>query len=189
MYSALKQEGVPLYKLARKGMEVEREARRVRISSLRLEIAAADRLRFEVACSKGTYVRVLAEDIGGALQTTAHLSVLRRTRFGPFGVEQAIDLQSWDPTDDTSLLPIREALADLPLRHVSERVTLAVRQGKTWVLDEIEAAPEGSVALLVAPSQHPVAVVVRRGGRWSFGRVLSDAATLQGSVPVLTNRG
>jgi len=151
MYSALKRAGVPLYKLARKGMEVERQARQVRIVELRLEPTGVDRLRFEVECSKGTYVRVLAEDIGRALQTEGYVSALRRTRFGPFGLEKAVDLQSWNPTEGASLVSILDALSDLPVRSVAERVAAAARQGKTWVLGEIEPAPDGSIALLVAP--------------------------------------
>ncbi|OFV87008.1 MAG: tRNA pseudouridine(55) synthase TruB, partial [Acidobacteria bacterium RBG_16_68_9] len=90
MYSALKQGGVPLYKLARQGVEVERSGRLVHIESLRLCRADEASLDFEVSCSKGTYVRVLAEDVAAALGTAAHVSVLRRTRFGEFTLSHAV---------------------------------------------------------------------------------------------------
>lgn len=186
MYSALKRSGIPLYKLARRGVEVEREARPVRIANLRLELADDDRLEFEVSCSKGTYVRVLAEDIGVTLGTEAHLSSLRRTRFGAFGVDRAVDLESWEPSDSTPLVPIREALSELPTYCVTDRVAQSVRQGKAWVLDDIESASDGSLALLVDSAQQAVAVIARRNGRWNFGRVLGTS--LQDHAPMLPNQ-
>jgi tRNA pseudouridine55 synthase len=100
MFSAKKQDGVPLYKLARKGREVEREPRFVRVSSfelLRFELPQFDvRLR----CSKGTYVRTLAHDLGEKLGCGAHLSALRRTATDRFTVAQAVplaELQAMDP--------------------------------------------------------------------------------------------
>jgi tRNA pseudouridine55 synthase len=147
-----------------------------------------DRLEFEVSCSKGTYVRVLAEDIGLALRTEAHLSSLRRSRFGPFGLEQAVSLENWTPADTSQLLSIREALSDLPTHCVTDRVAESVRQGKTWVLDEIESASDGSLAVLVDSAQEAVAVIARRDGRWSFGRVLNTANPLQPDEPMLANQ-
>ena len=86
MYSAIKRDGVPLYRFARQGLEVERTPRPVRIAHLGLESVGSGRLRFVLACSKGTYVRVLAEEIGAALGTAAHLDALRRTSFGSFDI-------------------------------------------------------------------------------------------------------
>jgi tRNA pseudouridine55 synthase len=176
MYSALKRSGVPLYKLARRGVEVERDARPVTIISLRVELVEDDRLQFEVSCSKGTYIRVLAQDIGAALQTEAHLVSLRRTQFGAFKVDRAVGLASWTPADRASLVSIREALSDLPVHCVTDRVAASVRQGKTGALDEIGPASEGALALLVDSTQKAVAVIAWRGGRWSFGRVLNERA-------------
>ncbi|MCX6906958.1 MAG: tRNA pseudouridine(55) synthase TruB [Verrucomicrobia bacterium] len=89
MVSAIKYQGRPLYKLARKGIEVEREPRLVHIYDLRLLATELPRLKFRMACSKGTYVRTLAADIGRALGCGAHLSELRRTAAGKFQLEQA----------------------------------------------------------------------------------------------------
>ncbi|MCC6716076.1 MAG: tRNA pseudouridine(55) synthase TruB [Gammaproteobacteria bacterium] len=89
MYSALKHQGERLYRLAAQGVTVERKARTVTIHAIeRLALGASD-LEIRVRCSKGTYIRTLAEDIGGALGTVAHLLALRRTRVAPFGIEDA----------------------------------------------------------------------------------------------------
>lgn len=90
MYSALKRAGRPLYEYARAGQTLEREARPVTIHQLELLALAAGSARIMVACSKGTYVRTLAEDIGRALGTVAHLSALRRTRVGTLEISAAL---------------------------------------------------------------------------------------------------
>ena len=93
MYSALKKEGKKLYEYARAGIEIEREARPISIKQLVLEQGEAkDELLLTVTCSKGTYVRVLGEDIAQALGTLGHLTALRRTQVGHFDIEQAISL-------------------------------------------------------------------------------------------------
>lgn len=89
MYSAVKRKGVPLYKLARRGEEVEREPRTVHIASARMLRWDPPDVEVEVVCSPGTYVRVLAQDLGRALGCGGHLADLRRTRNGPFGIEMA----------------------------------------------------------------------------------------------------
>lgn len=93
MYSALKRDGRPLYELARQGIEVEREARDVVIHSLVVEHFAGAVLHLAVDCSKGTYIRSLAEDIGSTLGCGAHLTGLRRTRVGDLRLEQAVSLE------------------------------------------------------------------------------------------------
>lgn len=89
MYSALKRDGRPLYELARRGITVDREARRVCIHELRLLAFAGDSCRLYVSCSKGTYVRSLAVDLGEALGCGAHVSALRRVAVGALGVADA----------------------------------------------------------------------------------------------------
>jgi len=93
MYSALKHEGKRLYQLAREGRQVAREARRVEIHALDLLEFGDDQLEFEVCCSKGTYVRTLAEDIGEALGCGAHLTALRRTAVDTWTLQQAVDME------------------------------------------------------------------------------------------------
>lgn len=92
MYSAVKQGGVPLYRLARKGCEVEREARDVEINSIKIHSIDLPLIDFTVSCSRGTYVRTLAHDIGERLGCGAHLRELRRLRSGPFELVSAITL-------------------------------------------------------------------------------------------------
>lgn len=118
MYSALKRDGRPLYEYARAGQVLEREARRVRIHGIEPLDFDGERLRIRVACSKGTYIRVLAEDIGKALGCGAHLSALRRERVGALSLEDAIPLDALASLDERSaaalLSPIDALLADLP---------------------------------------------------------------------------
>ncbi|TEA78442.1 tRNA pseudouridine(55) synthase TruB [Allopusillimonas ginsengisoli] len=94
MHSALKRDGKPLYKYARQGIELERPPRRVLIHKLELLRLEGLRADVFVECSKGTYIRTLAQDIGRVLGCHAHLAALRRTRVGPFVVEDAIGLEA-----------------------------------------------------------------------------------------------
>lgn len=95
MFSAIKIDGVPLYKMARKGEEIDREPRFIRIMSIEVLGVELPKVRFRVRCSKGTYVRTIAHDIGQKLGCGAHLSALRRTASGPLRVEQAIKLEDF----------------------------------------------------------------------------------------------
>jgi tRNA pseudouridine55 synthase len=187
MYSALKRAGVPLYKLARQGIEIERDARLVHITSLEITPEQPGRLRFRVACSKGTYVRVLAEDIGAALGSAAHLESLRRTRFGEFELKDAVALAAWSPDSRAGWLTIRQALSGLPAVVLDERQTAAVRHGQPWVLAQIEPFPPSDCAVLLDPTGCVAAVISNRGGRWEFARVLrGEQDSLQGLGPMLS---
>lgn len=104
MYSALKRAGRPLYAYARAGETVERAARVVRIHALSVEAFSADRLRIDVRCSKGTYIRTLAEDIGAALGCGAHLAGLERTEVGPFRLADAHTLAALEAVTEADLL-------------------------------------------------------------------------------------
>ena len=119
MYSALKREGKALYEYARAGIEVEREARRVTVHRLAIVSGSGDEWTLEVLCSKGTYVRTLAEDIGEALGCGAHLSALRRTGSGPLTLESAHTLEQLgemtEEQRDAALLNADTLLADWPL--------------------------------------------------------------------------
>jgi tRNA pseudouridine55 synthase len=177
MYSALKRDGVPLYRLARRGVEVEREPRPVTITELTLGADGTERLRFVLACSKGTYVRVLAEDIGAALGSTGHLETLRRTGFGRFPIGAAVPLDAWAPDRHGGLLSIRDALAHLPAFSIPAAAADAARQGKAWVLEQVPPPASPSEALLVDPAGEVAAVLVANGSRWTYGRVLAPPPT------------
>jgi tRNA pseudouridine55 synthase len=118
MHSALKRNGRPLYELARKGIEVEREARLVSIHSIEVLAFADDRLTLRVACSKGTYIRVLAADIGNALGCGAHLVGLRRTAVGELDLARSVTLVELEALDDAGrsacLQPVDALLKSLP---------------------------------------------------------------------------
>jgi tRNA pseudouridine55 synthase len=118
MYSALKRGGRPLYAYARAGETVEREPRTVTIHELRLEAFAGACLEVDVRCSKGTYIRTLAEDIGAALGCGAHLGALRRTEVGPFRLAAAHALADLECAPEAErvelLLPVDRLLAHLP---------------------------------------------------------------------------
>jgi len=104
MHSALKKDGKALYEYAREGIEVERQARSVTIRSLALQEVPAQKgrrcVRMWVECSKGTYIRTLAEDIGAALGCGAHLIALRRTRSGPFMASDCVSLEQLESMDE-----------------------------------------------------------------------------------------
>ncbi len=118
MHSALKHEGKALYDYARAGVEVERAPRRVTIHAIDILGWQADELVIDVRCSKGTYIRTLAEDIGTALGCGAHLSALRRTGSGALGVEQAISIEALqaltEPERDARLHSPDVLVAGLP---------------------------------------------------------------------------
>lgn len=184
MYSALKRDGVPLYQLARQGIEVERASRSIQIDELSLELLPEDQIGFGVSCSKGTYVRVLAEDIGRALGTVAHLKSLRRTRFGSFALAQALNLKDWNPSD-RDLLTMRQALAHLPTLSLDHAGVTATLRGQGWWLAKTMAGVEYPEVLLVDACDNVVAVVERRDGRWQFARVLISPQSLHGSAPMV----
>jgi tRNA pseudouridine55 synthase len=122
MYSALKRDGRPLYELARQGIVVEREARAVTIHAIELLNFAGDFMTLRVACSKGTYIRVLATDIGAALGCGAHLTALRRTRVGDLDLEGAVTLAELEGLDEAGRLahlkPVDALLRTLPILAV-----------------------------------------------------------------------
>jgi tRNA pseudouridine55 synthase len=113
MHSAIKIGGVPLYKLARKGEEVEREPRFIRIASFELLSFTSPKLTFAVHCTKGTYVRTIANDLGQKLGCGAHLSALRRTGSGKFTIAQCLPLDQIEalslPEIEKRLIPVYEA--------------------------------------------------------------------------------
>jgi tRNA pseudouridine55 synthase len=172
MYSAIKQGGRPLYELARQGVEVERKARRVTVHAFELqafrhgEQAEAD---VRVHCSKGTYVRTLAEDLGAALGCGAHVSRLRRLQSGPFRIDEAVTLEALQALRDAGdeaaldrlLLPAERALADMPLVTLSESAGFYLRQGQPVLVPN-------------APCDGMVRVAAESGELLGIGEILDD---------------
>src|SRR5262249_42485319 len=122
MYSAIKRAGQPLYRLARAGVTVERPPGGIEVAQLRLTALTPETLGLEVLCSKGTYVRVLAEDIAAALDTLGHVSLLRREYVEPFEDETMWTLESLAEMhasgQEPALLPIDRPLGHLPAVHL-----------------------------------------------------------------------
>lgn len=148
MHSALKRDGTPLYKLARRGESVERAPRRVRILNLELIGYRSPAAELCVRCSKGTYVRTLAEDIGAALGTGAHLSALRRTGSGRFRVENAVTLPALEAMTmeerRKKLLPADALLSELPRVVLDAAAEMRLRNGQAL---EMASLPEGVSAV------------------------------------------
>ncbi len=135
MFSAIKQRGQPLYKLARKGIETERLPRKVSIHSLVVREFSGDRLKVSLQCSKGFYVRSLAADLGDALGCGAHVAALRRTQAGPFELSQSVSLEQLEvrDTDDirrNRLIPPDQALLHLPKIDLPETTVHSFSQGQ-----------------------------------------------------------
>lgn len=148
MHSALKREGVPLYKLARRGETVSRERRRVEILELELVKSASPLLELRVRCSKGTYVRTLAEDIGEALGCGAHLAALRRTACGPFRLQHARTLEALaglSPEErERQLLPLARLLEGLPRTELDPSAEARLRNGQEL---QVNGLPQGLCAV------------------------------------------
>ena len=134
MYSALKHAGKPLYKLAREGVQVERKARTVNIRRISLIDWSPPNLDFEVRCSKGTYVRTLAEDIGEALGSCAHLVSLRRLCVEPFDPAQMVTLRQLEQAEQSGeleqyLLPVDAGLPDWPVVTLEQKAAAGFMHG------------------------------------------------------------
>jgi tRNA pseudouridine55 synthase len=155
MYSALKREGRPLYELARQGIEVEREARRIEIRSLELRGRTDDSLDLVCECAKGTYIRVLGEDIARALGTCGHLTRLRRTWVEPFQDQPMIAFEAVQggPTTLPTLLPPDAALGRLAASHLTESQVTALRRGQAVLPDLPAGAPAGCRVRTYGPGE------------------------------------
>ncbi|PLY13613.1 MAG: tRNA pseudouridine(55) synthase TruB [Sedimenticola sp.] len=152
MYSALKHQGKRLYELARDGVEVERKPRPVTIHEIKLLSFDLPEFELEVSCTKGTYVRTLAEDIGAALGCGAHVSALRRSGVGAYSAEQLITLDRLEEMADHDyaeldalLLPLDSALQNWPAVNLNGDMTYYLRQGQPVIVPR--APTQGRVRL------------------------------------------
>lgn len=168
MHSAVKHQGQPLYKLAHKGLEVERKPRTVTIFSLELLSFENDCLEIAVHCSKGTYIRTLAEDIGEALGCGAHLAKLHRTQVGSFTEADSFSLDQLQALAeqgmealDACLLPLEATLTEWPSVELSESMSFYVRQGQAVLVPN---APTRGWVRLISPAKRFIGV----------GQVLDD---------------
>ncbi|MEW6377687.1 MAG: tRNA pseudouridine(55) synthase TruB [Thermodesulfobacteriota bacterium] len=169
MFSAIKVNGKPLYRWARRGIEVERKAREVEIFGIQIKEVDFPLIRFKVLCSKGTYIRTLGRDIGRKIGCGAHLLHLRRVRSGPFTLEQAIpwetlkglsrveDLYPW-------LISLREALPSLPEVVADGELVKKVRFGREMMVRDfspqvLPAFEKGQWLKMSSPEEGLVAIL------------------------------
>src|SRR5262245_30069674 len=147
MYSAIKHEGRPLYAYARRGEQVPRAPRRVAIRRLELESLQGESASLRVECSKGTYIRALAEDIGEELGCGAHLAALERVAVGPFTLKQAVKLDDLEGFSSSQrrerLLPTQSLVESWPRLRLPAQLAAKLRQGRSVPAD----AADGNVAI------------------------------------------
>jgi len=169
MFSALKLNGIPLYRLARKGIEVERKEREVEIFKLQIEEMNLPKVRFKVSCSRGTYIRSLGKDIGKKIGCGAHLLSLKRIRSGLFTLEGAIPwerLKNLSSAEELSpwMISLKEALPRLPEVIGDERLVKKIRFGKKMVVRDLSsytlpAFEKGQWLKMTSPEEGLVAIL------------------------------
>lgn len=176
MHSALKHQGKPLYEYIRKGETVERELRTVYIRELELERLEGEVLEFSVLCSKGTYVRTLAEDIGETLGCGGHLTGLRRTGIGEFSLDKAYTLGQLEAMDeaqrDACLMPLDSLVQNVPLLELDAVQASRLAQGQRLGLRD--GRPDGKRRLYA--EGRFIGLGELSGGRLSPSRLLSTIA-------------
>ncbi len=158
MYSAIKHKGERLYKLAREGIEVEREPREITIHAMRLGEVEGGEFDLYVHCSKGTYVRTLAEDIGETLGCGAHVVALRRSGVGPYAGHPMVSMAQIEQAAaegnaalDALLLPVDTALGDWPAVYLNADASYYLKMGQPVVVPR--APTEGWVRLYEEPDR------------------------------------
>ncbi len=172
MYSAVRVDGRRLYELAREGKEVERVARPIVVHALLVTPIEGPRYRLSIRCGKGTYVRVIAEDLGELLGVGAHLSALRRTRVGRFEIADAIPLDQVSAS--TRRVGLADAIAYLPTLALDETGARRIRAGQErWLLTLAQPPAEGR-SRLIDSGGGLVAVISRTGQKILFERVFVD---------------
>lgn len=176
MHSALKHQGRPLYEYIRKGETIEREARRVVIHELLLHRFSGNEMDITVHCSKGTYIRTLAEDIGAALGCGAHLTALRRTAIAHFNLRDGYTMQQLevmtDSERDACLLPVESLMPEMPVLRLDDVQAKRLAQGQRLALDA--GLPGGKVRL--HGPQGFIGVGLLQGVRLAPERLLNGVA-------------
>jgi len=185
MYSALKFEGKALYEYAREGVDIERQARLVTITSIQIDSFAKEIAVLTVSCSKGTYIRTLAEDIGHQLGCGAHLIGLRRTETAGYIIEDAITLEALEllvketPVEKLAelILPMDSAIAYLPKLVLNADAAHYLMQGQAvW---QSGLVPEGELRLYDDKNQFLGLGVLQEDGKIAPKRLMRDPNTVQ----------
>lgn len=192
MYSALKRDGQPLYKLARKGQVVEREARSITVSSLVLDAQEDSRVRMTATVSKGTYIRTLAEDIAAALGQCAHLVYLRRQAAAGLS-EPLVTLEQVEALSDAERLallqPLDQLLPEIPVLLLDAPDIAKIQHGQPCSPTADESAAEAQERLLLDAQGRAIGIAVGRDGQWWPQRVFAAAAKQPPCVDALQRAG
>ena len=167
MYSAVKVQGQPLYKLARQGIEIERKSRTIHIERMDILAMGEATVELEIECSGGTYVRTIAHELGERIGCGAYLQSLVRTRIGAFSLENA---KSIDDVSEADLIPLKKALLPMQIRLLSDLETMRVRNG-------------GAVANLIDATDEFVALADPSGEIISVASVLGNVLQPECVIP------
>lgn len=176
LYSALKHQGVPLYKLARHGNPVQKPARPVFIETLEIQGIALPEISFKVACSAGTYVRTLCADIGERLGCGGHLKRLRRTYSSGFSIDEALTLEMLAERADTAgarIIPLGKALRGMPVHIADDTLGHKIHRGvvlNSQDVDLLQADDSHGRLQVLNPAGKLLAVIEadRPGNRWKY---------------------
>jgi tRNA pseudouridine55 synthase len=179
MFSALKKDGVRLYELARQGQEIARAPRSIQIDRLQLRRLCDAEIEFEVVCSRGTYVRTLAADMGTALGCGAHLKTLRRLACDHLSLTEAVTIEKLEASTDVSdvpLITLAKALGHLPAVTWDSRSIHRLRQGQQEVLSQLKLPNTDASLTSILDSAGALVALVQWtddlvGGRWRLYRV------------------
>jgi len=179
MFSALKKDGVRLYELARQGREIERAPRSIQVSRLELRCLSDNEIEFEVECSRGTYVRTLAADMGIELGCGAHLKKLRRLSCDHLSLEDAVTVEQLETAmagNTVPLVTLPKALSHLPAATWDSRSIARLRQGQQEVLSQLRLPSSGATFLSILDQAGELVSLVQwsedlPGGRWRLYRV------------------
>jgi tRNA pseudouridine55 synthase len=179
MFSALKKDGVRLYELARQGQQIERAPRSIQIDRLELRRLSDIEIEFEVSCSRGTYVRTLAADMGLELGCGAHLKKLRRLACDHLSLEDAVTIEQLEDAAQDGAVPLvtlAKALSHLPAMAWDGRSIARLRQGQQEVLSQLRLPAKGATLLSILDQAGALIALVQwsedlPGGRWRLYRV------------------
>ena len=182
MFSALKKDGMRLYKLARQGKEVPRQPRSIRIDSIRLQKINSAEIAMDVTCSRGTYVRTLAADLGQALGCGAYLKSLRRLACGHLTIEQAMSLEELErfaARGVGALISLSNALSHLRAIVWQHRWVARLRLGQQELLSEIGKPVEKEEAVRIVDPRGDLVALIRwneeiSGGGWRLLRIFKE---------------
>jgi tRNA pseudouridine55 synthase len=179
MFSALKKNGVPLYRLARQGHYVEREKRKISVEDFHVELQKRDEVSFHALCSRGAYLRSLAADIGVFLGCGAHLLDLRRLACGTFRVDDAVSpdaVRERKIQETLRILPMRDCIRGAGEVTLSGEVLKKLVRGERRILTEILHVPRGRQQIkILDEGSRLVALIQGEFGTWKILRVFQPS--------------